>query len=113
MKKISTSEITLSALALAIGALTAASAWAEHGSLGPFLRELGRGIMLCIFLWVAMNHASQRRHQQTHGELRCVDHKVDHVIDTGRKTTTAVRDLVELADEADTTGPMSAIRRYN
>ena len=117
MKKISSSEITLSALALAIGALTAISAWAEHGSLGPFLCELGRGAMLCIFLWVAMNHASQRRHRETNGEILVritgVDDKVEHVIHTDQQLASTIRDLVDRADEDDTTGPLPVIRRYN
>lgn len=113
MKQISKQEITLSAAALAIGALTAASARSD-GDLAPLRREVGCGAALCILLWVAMNHASQRRHRETNGEilvrLTGVDHKVDHVIAADTKVASAVRNLFELADETEDAGPLPPLR---
>lgn len=107
--KISKSEITLSAIALTIGTITAASVWIEHGSLGPFARDLGRGLMLCILLGIVLNHRiTQIIHRQ-----RAVDHKVDHVIINGRDTAKSLRDLTELAGDTEATAPLPPLRRYN
>lgn len=120
MKKISTAEITLTGLAVAIAVLLAASTWVQHGTPVPFLQELGRGAVIGIMLWVSLNHANQRRHSQNRREIlvcinnvKDVDDKVETVLDVDHKVATVISDLVDRVDGVDKTGPMSVIRRLN